>query len=155
MKKLYLIAAMLGLSFTAFTTHAQNAKPNVPTIVTQAKDVKFFPLDPNDKEGKGVLVSVVFGDLSKPEPVGFLAKVPAGTVPGAHTHGSDYYGIALRGKSYHFRPGKDEGKVIENGATWFQAKDVPHNNRCEGPEACLIFMYYPGGFSFTPVSESK
>ena len=155
MKLLSLIVALLTVIVTAVSAHAQDAKPKAPIILTPAEDVKFVPLDPNDKEGKGLLLSVVFGDLSKPEPTGFFAQLPPGLVSGVHLHKSDYYGIALKGKLHHFPPGKDEGKALENGATWYQAKNIPHNNHCKGPQACLIFLYYPNGFSIELVNESK
>ncbi|HMF43754.1 MAG TPA: hypothetical protein VKQ32_23930 [Polyangia bacterium] len=120
--------------------------------VTPAADVKFEAMDPNDKEMKGPSFAVVFGDIKKKgQPIGILLKVPAGGVPGAHSHTSDDYAIGITGLEHDFAPGGDEGKAIGPGGHWFQPGKMVHDNKCEAKGGtCLTFIYMPKGFDFIP-----
>jgi beta-alanine degradation protein BauB len=118
-------------------------------VVIPAAEVKFQPIDPNDKEGKGTLISVVFGDLKKKAPIGLLLKVPAGSRSGPHTNTSDNYYVGITGLAHNFAPGADEGSALGPGGTWFQPGKMVHDHHCEekgGP--CLSFVYMPNGFDF-------
>jgi len=118
--------------------------------LTPAAEVKYVPLDPADKQGKGPQISVVFGDMKKKEPLGFYFKVPPGFRPGPHTHSSDYHAIVLEGAVHDFAAGGDEGKAIGPGGHWFQPGKVPHDNHCASATPCVIFIYTPQGFDFIP-----
>ena len=121
-------------------------------VVTPAAEVKFEPLDPNDKEMKGPSMAVVFGDVKKKgQPVGILLHMPPGARPGPHSHTSDDYVVGITGVNHDFAPGGDEGKPLNAGGFWFQPGKVVHDNHCEeksGP--CLQFVYLPKGFDFIP-----
>jgi hypothetical protein len=119
--------------------------------LTPAPDVKYQPLDPNDKEGKGPQISVVFGDLEKKAPLGFLFKVPPGFRPGPHLHTSEYHSIVIQGAVHDFAAGGDEGKAIGPGGHWFQPGKVAHDNHCASSTPCVMFIYTPEGFDFIPV----
>jgi hypothetical protein len=144
-----LTVALAGLAGTA---RAEKAAKEI--VATPAADVKFMPLDPNDKELKGPQISVVFGDMKKKgTPLGFLLKLPAGFKPGPHTHTSDDYAVIVSGTMHNFAAGGDEGKAIEAGGTWFQPGKVPHDNHCASTVPCVFFVYTPKGFDFLPVKE--
>jgi hypothetical protein len=123
-------------------------------VITPADEAKFLPLDPNDKEGKGPQFSVVFGEMGKKTPLGFLLKVPPGFKPGPHTHTSDDYAVIIKGNMANFVPGA-EGKPVAPGGSWFQPGKMAHDNHCVGTEPCLLFVYTPHGFDFKPVAEPK
>lgn len=123
-------------------------------VLTPAADVKFQPLDPNDKEGKGPQLSVVFGDIKKKGPLGFLLKLPPGFKPGPHSHTSDDYAVVIQGSGRNFAPGPDEGKAIEPGGTWFQPGKMVHDNHCASTTPCLVFVYTPKGFDFIPAKPA-
>jgi hypothetical protein len=125
-------------------------------VVTPAADVKFEPMDPNDKEMKGTSFSVVFGDLKKKgQPVGILLKVPAGGRAGAHSHTSDDYVVGITGMTHDFAPGTDEGKALGPGGHWFQPGKMVHDNHCEEKGGtCLSFVYLPKGFDMIPAKPA-
>jgi len=141
------VTAGLGFAGGVF---AAAAKKEI--VVTPAADVKFEPMDPNDKEGKGPSFSVVFGDLKKKgQPVGILLKVPAGGRAGAHSHTSDDYVVGITGMTHDFVPGGDEGKALGPGGHWFQPGKQVHDNHCEEKGGtCLSFVYLPKGFDIIP-----
>ena len=108
----------------------------------------FVPLDPKDTEKKGVLVHVLFGDLSGKGAVGFLAQLPAGFQAGPHAHDSDQYLVSIKGLYHEFLDHQGVGKALETGGYVFLPAKVSHDNLCEasgGP--CLNYAYYPTGFS--------
>lgn len=145
-------SAALGIA--ALASRA-TAGPISGIRLTPAPDVKYQPLDPNDKEGKGPQISVVFGELGKKAPLGFLFKVPPGFRPGPHLHSSDYNSIVLEGAVHDFAPGADEGQAIGPGGHWFQPGQQPHDNHCASTTPCLMFIYTPQGFDFMPVPQRE
>jgi len=130
------------------------AKKSRQIVLVPPDEVKFKPFDPNDKEGKGPQVAVVFGAMKKKGPVGFLLKVPPDGRPGPHTHTSDDYAVIIKGVVHNFAPG-DEGKGIGPGGYWMQPGKMVHDNHCEAGGECLIFVYLPGGFDFVPAKAAK
>jgi hypothetical protein len=140
-----LVSAGMGLGAGVFAAKGKEI------VVTPAEQMKFQPLDPADKEGKGPQIAVVFGDLKKKGPIGFLFKAPPGFKPGPHTHSSDDYAVILKGPMHNFAPGGDEGPAVGLGGTWFQPGKMVHDNHCSGSEECLAFVYLPKGFDFKPV----
>ncbi|HYQ44417.1 MAG TPA: DUF4437 domain-containing protein [Polyangiaceae bacterium] len=121
--------------------------------MTPAADVKYVPLDPKDTEGRGPQISVVFGDMKKKAPLGFLFKVPPGFRPGPHTHTSDYHGIVLEGAVHDFAAGGVEGNPIGPGGHWFQPGNLPHDNHCASTTPCVMFIYTPRGFDFIRLKD--
>jgi len=120
---------------------------------TNAKDVKWSPLDPKDTEMKGPAISVLFGDLkAKGKPIGFLLHTAADTSPGMHTHTSDDYAVVVKGNQHNWE-GDNEGPALGPGSTWYQPGKQVHNNHCEAssaPDGCVVFVYMPNGFDFAP-----
>ena len=58
------IVPLLTVS-VGFAGAARAEKAAKEIVVTPSADVKFMPLDPNDKEGKGPQISVISGDMKK------------------------------------------------------------------------------------------
>jgi hypothetical protein len=146
--------AMLGLVLVAALATFASAGPKENTW-TQLKDAKWTPLDPKAGD-KGPQVSVVFGDMTKKAPIGFILKVPPGFKAGAHTHTSDDYAVIIQGTVHNFKsPGTDEGPGMTPGGAWFQPAKQPHDNECEASskDGCLIFVYMANGFDFKPWTE--
>lgn len=146
------VASGLGV----FLSIASAARANRPPSITRtpAAEVSYHPLDPTDKEGKGPQIALVFGEMKKKAPVGFLFKVPPGFRPGPHTHTQDYYSVVLQGTVHDFAPGADEGKAIDPGGHWFQAGMVPHDNHCASAVPCVIFIYSPAGYDYLPIKTT-
>jgi hypothetical protein len=147
-----LVAASLAACGGAKPTDTAAAPPApaaaMPAAFTSASDVQFVPLDPKDTEKKGVLVHVLFGDLSGKGPVGFLAQLPPGFQAGPHAHDSDQYLVSIKGLYHEFADGQDVGKALETGGYVFLPAKVSHDNLCEaGGGPCLNYAYYPTGFS--------
>ena len=144
--KLQLALVFLGVAATAAMAGPKDI------VLTAAKDVKWTPLDPKLGD-KGPQFSVVFGDMKKKAPIGFLLKVPPGGKAGPHTHTSDDYAVIIQGTEHNFKaPGTDEGTGITSGGTWFQPGGQPHDNECEASskDGCVTFVYMANGFDFKP-----
>ncbi len=144
-----LLSAAMGVGAGVFAAKAREI------VLTPPEDVKFMPLDPSDKEGKGPQISVVFGDMKKKGPIGFILKAPPGFKPGPHTHSSDDYAVIIKGALHNFAANGDEGTAIGPGGTWHQPGKMPHDNHCSSAEPCLAFVYMPNGFDFKPVPPPK
>jgi quercetin dioxygenase-like cupin family protein len=140
---LCLLSAGLGAAGGVF------AAKNKEIVVTPDSEVKFQSFDPTDKEGKGPQISVVFGDLSKKGPIGYLLKVPAGEISPAHTHTSDDYAVVIKGAMSNYAPGTED-KALAAGGTWFQPRGVAHINHCQAGAPCEVFVYMANGFDFAP-----
>jgi hypothetical protein len=138
-----LVSAGLGAAGGVFAAKSKEI------VVTPDSDQKFQPLDPTDKEGKSPQMAVVFGDLKKKGPIGYLLKVPAGSTSPAHMHTSDDYAVVIKGALSNYAPGT-EGKALAPGGTWFQPGRVAHVNHCEAGAPCEVFVYMPNGFDFMP-----
>jgi quercetin dioxygenase-like cupin family protein len=96
---------------------------------------------------------VVFGDVTKKGPIGYLLKIPAGSSSPAHMHSSDDYAVVLKGGMTNHAPG-GEAKVLAPGSTWFQPAKVAHVNDCAAGAPCEIFVYMAKGFDFMPAPEA-
>jgi len=135
---------------------AARAKEAKEIVVTPPADVKFMPLDPNDKEGKGPQISVLSGDMKKKgTPLFFLLKLPPGFKPGPHTHTSDDWAVVVQGAGHNFAAGGDEGKAVDVGGFWYQPGKVAHDNHCASTTPCIIAVYTPKGFDFLPAKVKE
>jgi uncharacterized protein DUF4437 len=148
------IAAIAGvLAGTGGYVAGTMAAPKADAWVKPAKDLKWVPLDAKAGD-KGPQVAVVFGDMTKKGPIGFILKAPPGFKPGPHTHSSDDYAVIISGSLHNFS-GKDEGPGLNAAGTWFQPAKQVHDNKCDGPEPCMAFVYMPEGFDFVPAAADK
>ena len=121
-----------------------NEKPG--TIVTYPEDLKWQAVGPLDEHGRGIFVSLIYGDLEKKGPTNFLMKYSAGVKAPPHIHSSDYYAVVVSGSFQHFLESENESKVLTAGATWFQRGEVVHQDACVGPEDCILTIFWPHGF---------
>ena len=121
-----------------------NEKPG--TIVTYPEDLKWQAVGPLDEHGKGIFVSLIYGDLEKKGPTNFLMKYSAGVKAPPHIHSGDYYAVVVSGSFRHFLESENESKVLTAGATWFQRGKVVHQDACVGPEDCILSIFWPHGF---------
>ena len=151
---LFLTGAMFTVGLTPSMTLATPAERTVEIRRTPPAQVSYRPLDPNDTLGKGPQISMVFGEMNKPAPVGFLFKVPGGFRPGPHTHTQDYYSVVLEGLVHDFVPGATEGPAIGPGGFWFQAGNKVHDNHCASATPCVIFIYSPSGYDYLPAKPA-
>ena len=147
MKHLKLMIALSLVSAGLGAAGGVLAAKTKEIVVTPDSDLKFQPFDPNDKEGKGPQIAVVFGDMKKKGPIGYLLKVPAGGMSPAHTHTSDDYAVVIKGAMSNFAPGTED-KALGAGSTWFQPGKVAHVNHCQAGAPCEIFVYMANGFDF-------
>lgn len=145
----------LALALVAAASTAAFAAPKKEIVTTASKDQKWVPLDPKAGD-KGPQVAVVFGDMKKKGPIGFILKVPPGFKAGAHTHSSDDYAVIIQGTVHNFKaPGTDTGPGLTPGGSWFQPGNEAHDNECEASskDGCQIFVYMANGFDFKPWVE--
>ena len=124
------------------------------TIVTYPEDLKWEAVGPLDDNGKGIFVSLLYGDLKTKSPTNLLMKYSAGVTALPHIHSGDYYAVVVSGKLRHFLESENEYKVLTAGATWFQKSNVVHQDCCVGPEDCMLNIFWPQGFDVAFVKET-
>jgi quercetin dioxygenase-like cupin family protein len=116
------------------------------TVVTYAENLKWQAVGPLDENGKGIFVSLLYGDLEKKGPTSFLMKYSADVKAPPHVHSGDYYSVVVSGKFKHYLESENEYEVLTPGATWFQKGGVTHGDLCVGPEDCILSIFWPDGF---------
>lgn len=122
---------------------------SIQALIMAPDELVFVPIDSNDKERKGVMIHVLFGDLNKKGPVSFLARLPNGFSAGWHSHTSDSYLTVIKGTYHEWCRGEVEGKAIGAGGTIFMPANKVHNNRAEADTKdgyTLNYAYWPNGF---------
>jgi quercetin dioxygenase-like cupin family protein len=80
----------------------------------------------------GMKVSLLYGDMKKPEPVGFRIKIPAGGVLAPHTHPVDERVTVISG---HFAMG--EGEKFDKAAL----KALPVGSMAIFPTGCPMYGF--------------
>ena len=123
------------------------------TIVTYAKDRQWQPVGPLDENGKGIFVSLMYGDLETKGPTTFLMKYSAGITAPPHIHAHDYYAVVVSGRFQHFLQDQNEYEVLTPGCTWFQKGNAVHGDACVGDDDCILSIFWPHGFDVTFVEE--
>ena len=116
------------------------------TIVTYPEDLKWEAVGPLDANGKGIFVSLLYGDLKTMGPTNFLMKYSAGVKAPPHIHSGEYYAVVVSGKFRHYLESENEYKVLTAGATWSQKGNVVHGDSCVGPKDCILSIFWPHGF---------
>ncbi len=116
------------------------------TIIIYPEDVKWQAVGPLDENGKGIFVSLIYGDLETKGPTNFFMKYSAGVKAPPHTHSGDYYAVVVSGRFRHYLESEDECKILTPGAMWFQRGDVVHQDACIGDEDCILNVFWPRGF---------
>jgi len=123
------------------------------TIVAYPEDLKWEAVGPLDENGKGIFVSLLYGDLKTKGPANFLMKYSAGVKAPPHIHSGDYYAIVVSGKFRHFLQSEDEYQDLTAGATWFQKGNVVHQDCCVGTEDCILNIFWPHGFDVKFIND--
>jgi Domain of unknown function (DUF4437) len=141
-----LVAVVLCLVAVIAVGATVGSAPRTPTLMPPSAQ-KWAPLDPK-APGNGEL-SLVFGDLSKKAPVGFLLRFSGGLKEPFHLHTSDYYAVEVTGVQHDWAEGTDEGPALPAGSWWMQPGNAAHANHCEPGQTCVVFVYMPNGFDFT------
>lgn len=120
---------------------------NTPgTAVTYSEDLKWEAVGPLDEKGRGIFVSLLYGDLEKKGPTSFLMKYSAGVKAPPHLHTGDYYAVVVSGRFKHYLDSENECKELGPGCTWFQKGNVVHQDACIGTEDCILSVFWPQGF---------
>ena len=68
-------------------------------------------------------------------------KLPAGSEGGLHAHTGDYHGINVQGTWVRTIEGDPVEKELPPGSYVFQPGGQFHNDRCAGPEDCVLFIH--------------
>jgi anti-sigma factor ChrR (cupin superfamily) len=119
---------------------------NPGTTVTYPQELKWEAVGPLDENGKGIFVSLLYGDSKTKGPTNFLMKYSAGVKAPPHIHSGDYYAVVVSGKFRHYPESENEHNVLTAGATWLQKGKVVHQDFCVGPEDCVLSIFWPEGF---------
>lgn len=129
------------------------AKAKAEYVLVPAGGAKFAPVDPSNPGGPQI--AVLSGD-PRTGPVAFELKLAKGAPP-VHWHSSDYYALTIEGNTKHWLPGKEaEARSNPAGSFWFQPGGATgaHGDECLS-DTCIIFVYMPGKFDFTPAAPAK
>ena len=124
-------------------------------VVTYLEDIKWTPVVPPDSEGRAIFVSLLYGDLARKEPTEFLMKYSAGRRATPHLHTHDYYAVVVSGAFRHFLRSQEENRIMTPGSSWHQKGYVVHDDYCEGPDDCILAVYFPKGFDVTFVKPTE
>ncbi|HEY2467336.1 MAG TPA: cupin domain-containing protein [Terracidiphilus sp.] len=120
-------------------------------ITVPAADLKWEALVP----GSPVKMSVLWGDYKK-GPVGMLLKQPGGYESGMHTHASDYYAVLVQGTWIHTIEGDSSApKELTAGSYVMQPAQQFHNDKCKGPENCIVYIHQLGKADFIPSKVAR
>lgn len=82
----------------------------------------------------------------------YLLKLPAGFSPGRHTHTGNYHGVNLTGTWVHTFE-KGNAKLLKPGSYVMQPGMTAHNDHCEGPDDCILYVHQHAPFDFIPSKE--
>lgn len=144
----------IGTLLSVGALASASAQADIAAKIIAPEATQWIPMIP-EMGAKGPAFAIVFG---KPgvmgQPFGGMFRVPAGGESPVHTHTSDYWAVMVSGIESARKKMEDQPMKIVPGATWFQAGNSPHVNKCIGPEECVFFVYYPNGMDYLPV-ESK
>jgi quercetin dioxygenase-like cupin family protein len=120
-------------------------------ITVPAADLKWEALVP----GSPVKMSVLWGDHKK-GPFGMLLKQPGGFESGMHTHASDYYAVLVQGTWIHTVEGDSSSpKELTPGSYVMQPAQQFHNDKCKGPEDCIVYIHQLGKADFIPFKGAR
>jgi hypothetical protein len=120
-------------------------------ITVPATDLKWEALVP----GSPVKMSVLWGDYKK-GPVGMLLKQPGEYESGMHTHASDYYAVLVQGTWIHTVEGDSSApKELTPGSYVMQPAQQFHNDKCKGPEDCIVYIHQLGKADFIPLKGAR
>ncbi|MDD7911497.1 MULTISPECIES: cupin domain-containing protein [Pseudovibrio] len=95
----------------------------------------------------GVEMAVLWGEEEDSSAMYAFRIQPGVTIP-AHTHSSDYWGIAVQGNWVHIDADGHEVITGQDSYALIRADDV-HADRCNGPEVCINLLDFVGARDLT------
>ena len=138
---LAVLSAVIGLSYAA-----ADAKGN-PAVNMAFGDLKWEDLMP----GAPLKISILWGDRNKGPEYAMLLKLPGGFESGMHSHTADYHAVLIQGTWIHTNEGDANApKEMPVGSYVFQPGKQVHNDKCKGPEECIILVHQHGKGDFIP-----
>lgn len=96
--------------------------------------------------GPGLDFALVWGDWTKDD-YGMIVRIKAGHAAPRHSHTVDYHGVTIQGNWVHTFGQSDE-RILASGGYAFQSGKEDHDDRCEGPQDCLILIHQHGPRDF-------
>ena len=99
--------------------------------------LKWEPFAP----GAPVDVAPLWGDRNKPGDYGMFLRLRAGQEAGVHAHTADYYGVNVQGIWIRTIQGDPVPKELPQGSYVFQPGKQFHNDRCKGPQDCILLIH--------------
>ena len=112
------------------------------SVVTPKADVRWV-----DAGIPGVSTAAVQGDMAH-GPSHFFLKYPAGFVSPAHHHTPDHYVVTVSGNLVLVVEGQDHR--LAPGSYFAFTGKASHVARCEGSEACVMFIDARGAWDVVP-----
>ncbi len=96
----------------------------------------------------GLHFGLLWGDWNT-GPYSMIVRIEAGRAAPRHRHTTDYHGVSIQGSWVHTSNDGVE-HVVTPGSYSFQAGGENHDDRCRGPEDCLILIHMQGPRDFIP-----
>lgn len=125
-----LVVACVALAIVAVPSRA-SAQEEGPSAVH---------LSASELEWVGPVVPL-WGDRSQPGEYAMFLRLAAGSESGLHAHTADYHGINIQGIWVRTVEGDPVEKELPPGSYVFQPGQQFHNDRCKGPEDCVLFIH--------------
>ncbi len=135
------VAGTIGVAGGALAQDQPAAAVNL-----SAEELNLAPMQP----------VVVWGDRSQPgaDGYGMFLVLPAGAEAGVHAHTGDYHGINVQGTWVRTVEGDPVEKELPPGSYVFQPGGQFHNDRCAGPDDCVLFIHQHTMGDFLPPPEA-
>jgi len=105
----------------------------------------------NPKQPKGIQIAVLYGDPSKPGPLGLRLKIPAGLEIGSHSHSSTEYITVVSGKakvSWGVKADVMGGDDLGPGSFFWMKKGDHHD--LKALEETVVDLNSTGPFDLVP-----
>ena len=134
-----LVVVCVAVTIAAATREASAQKQPATAVHLSASELDWRPLTPEIP-----LQSVqLWGERSQPGERGYgmFLILPAGAEAGLHAHTSDYHGVNIQGTWVRTVEDDPVGKELPPGSYVFQPGGQFHNDRCAGPEDCVLFIH--------------
>ena len=129
----FFVAAVIGVALTTSAIAEQRANRNLEDLTWVSG-------------GPGLEFALLWGDWTKND-YGMIVRIKAGFAAPRHSHTSDYHGVTIQGTWVHTYAGNDERRLAP-GSYAFQSGKKDHDDRCEGPQDCLILIHQHGPRDF-------
>ncbi len=121
-------------------------------ILVAPSDRAFVPMDPAKPDG--FKIAPVDGNPMEGAASVFL-KIPAKGTPGPHSHTAGYHAVVVSGNAKHWLVGEKDAKPLSVGSYWYQPGGQAHDDMCDGPEDCVLFIMLEEKFDMTPTPDVK